>query len=105
MESYNPSENTVSQLLVAKQHNAALIFCGGPLHFAGCVQRHRSESQRDSQLKFEGNYFQILDLKKLRSLSPLPSDRRLSAKLAPTFAGRGCHVVSAAIPTAVLSVS
>jgi hypothetical protein len=27
-----------------------------------------------------------------------PSDRRLSAKLAPTFADRGCRVVSAADP-------
>jgi hypothetical protein len=27
-----------------------------------------------------------------------PSDRRLSAKLAPNFAGRGCHVVSATDP-------
>jgi hypothetical protein len=29
------------------------------------------------------------------------SDRRLSAKLVPTFADRGCSVVSATIPTAV----
>jgi hypothetical protein len=28
----------------------------------------------------------------------LSSDRRLSAKLVPTFADRGCHVVSAANP-------
>jgi hypothetical protein len=27
-----------------------------------------------------------------------PSDRRLSGKLVPTFADRGCHVVSAADP-------
>jgi hypothetical protein len=27
-----------------------------------------------------------------------PSDRRLSAKLVPTFADRGCHVVSATDP-------
>jgi hypothetical protein len=28
----------------------------------------------------------------------LPSDRRLSAKLVPTFADRGCHVVSVTDP-------
>jgi hypothetical protein len=27
-----------------------------------------------------------------------PSDRRLSAKLVPTFADRGCHVVSVTVP-------
>jgi hypothetical protein len=30
------------------------------------------------------------------------SDRRLSAKLVPTFADRGCHVVSATYPTSPL---
>jgi hypothetical protein len=30
-----------------------------------------------------------------------PTDRRLSAKLVPTFSDRGCHVVSATDPTAV----
>jgi hypothetical protein len=40
---------------------------------------------------------------KLRGLNPLsevyrPSDRRLSAKLVPTFADRGCHVVSLTDP-------
>jgi hypothetical protein len=41
---------------------------------------------------------------KLCGLSPqanytdLLSDRRLSAKLVPTLADRGCHVVSATIP-------
>jgi hypothetical protein len=36
----------------------------------------------------------------LESASKLyrPSDRRLSAKLVPTFVDRGCHVVSAADP-------
>jgi hypothetical protein len=33
-----------------------------------------------------------------------PSDRRVSAKLVPTFADRGCHVVSATDPPAVNSV-
>jgi hypothetical protein len=33
-----------------------------------------------------------------------PSDRRLSAKLVPTFADRGCRVVSATDPAAVNSV-
>jgi hypothetical protein len=33
-----------------------------------------------------------------------PSDRRLSAKLVPTFADRGCHVVRVTDPTAVFSV-
>jgi hypothetical protein len=32
-----------------------------------------------------------------------PSDRRLSAKLVPTSADRGCHVVSMWIPTAIFS--
>jgi CBS-domain-containing membrane protein len=40
--------------------------------------------------------------KKLRGLSLrakyLPSDSRLSAKLVPTFADRGCHVVSVTDP-------
>jgi hypothetical protein len=41
--------------------------------------------------------------KKLRGRSPQanlyrPSDRRLSAKLVPTFTGRGCCVVSATNP-------
>jgi hypothetical protein len=42
---------------------------------------------------------------KLRGLSPelLTNVRRLSAKLVPTFADRGCRVVSATIPKAVLS--
>jgi hypothetical protein len=31
----------------------------------------------------------------------IPSDRRLSAKLVPTFVDRGCRVVSATDPTAV----
>jgi hypothetical protein len=36
---------------------------------------------------------------KLRGLSPLTNytDRRLSAKLLPTFADRGCHVVSVTV--------
>jgi hypothetical protein len=34
----------------------------------------------------------------------IPSDRRLSAKLVPTFADRGCRVVSATDPPAVNSV-
>jgi hypothetical protein len=33
-----------------------------------------------------------------------PSDRRLSGKWLPTFADRGCHVVSVTDPTAVFSV-
>jgi hypothetical protein len=33
-----------------------------------------------------------------------PSDRRLSAKLVPTFVNRGCHVVSVTDPYAVYSV-
>jgi hypothetical protein len=33
-----------------------------------------------------------------------PSDRRLSAKLVPTFADRGCRVVSATEPPAINSV-
>jgi hypothetical protein len=33
-----------------------------------------------------------------------PSDRRLSAKLVSTFAARGCRVVSATDPPAVISV-
>jgi hypothetical protein len=46
-----------------------------------------------------------LKLTKLRGLSPQAnytdrlSDRRLSAKLVPTLADRGCRVVSATIPT------
>jgi hypothetical protein len=44
-----------------------------------------------------------LKLRGLQSASELhrPSDRRLSAKLVPTFAGRGCRVVSATVPPAV----
>jgi hypothetical protein len=43
-------------------------------------------------------------LKKLNSLALVaselygPSDRRLSVELMPTFADRGCHVVSATDP-------
>jgi hypothetical protein len=33
----------------------------------------------------------------------LPSDRRLSANLVPTFAKRGCYVVSLTDPTVVFS--
>jgi hypothetical protein len=33
-----------------------------------------------------------------------PSDRRLSAKGLPTFADKGCHVVSVMDPSAVFSV-
>jgi hypothetical protein len=42
---------------------------------------------------------------KLRGLSPRAnfSDRRLSAKLGPTFADRGCHGVRVTDPTAVFS--
>jgi hypothetical protein len=45
-------------------------------------------------------------LRGLQSASELyrPSDRRLSAKLVPTFAGRGCLVVSTTDPPAVNSV-
>jgi hypothetical protein len=32
-----------------------------------------------------------------------PIERRLSAKLVPTFLDRGCRVVSAGIPTAVIA--
>jgi hypothetical protein len=39
-----------------------------------------------------------LVVKKLRGLSPRPSDRSLSAKLVPTFADIGCHVVSVTDP-------
>jgi hypothetical protein len=34
----------------------------------------------------------------------IPSGRRLSVKLVPTFVDRGCRVVSAMDPTAVFSV-
>jgi hypothetical protein len=39
-------------------------------------------------------------LRGLKSASELyrPSDRRLSAKFVPTFADRGCRVVSATVP-------
>jgi hypothetical protein len=40
----------------------------------------------------------IAEKTKRLGFSPLPSDRRLSAKLVPTFADRGCHVVSATDP-------
>jgi hypothetical protein len=40
--------------------------------------------------------------KNLRGLSPLyrPSDRRMSAKLMPTFTDRGCRVVNGTDPHA-----
>jgi hypothetical protein len=42
----------------------------------------------------------IIIIKWSESVSELyrPSDRRLSAKLAPTFADRGCHVVAVTDP-------
>jgi hypothetical protein len=49
----------------------------------------------------KGNYTPCLE--SASELYP-PSDRRLSAKWVPTFADRGCHVVSATDPTAVFSV-
>jgi hypothetical protein len=52
------------------------------------------------------NFETLAEAKKLRGLSPQanyteryrPSDRRMSAKLVPTFAERGCRVVSATDP-------
>jgi hypothetical protein len=45
-------------------------------------------------------YFQVRISYVLRfvSMCDRPSDRRMSAKLVPTFADRGCRVVSAADP-------
>jgi hypothetical protein len=51
-----------------------------------------------------GGHYADLKLTKLHGLSPQAnytdrlSDRRLSAKLVPTLADRGCRVVSATIP-------
>jgi hypothetical protein len=52
--------------------------------------------------------YKKLKLKELNSVALVrertrPSDRRLSAKLVPTFVDRGCRVVSATDPTAVFS--
>jgi hypothetical protein len=67
--------------------------------------------ERENNAHWENTYIKIhlLIHKKTpwpESASELyrPSDRRLSAKLMPTFVDRGCHVVSLTDPYAVLSV-
>jgi hypothetical protein len=58
----------------------------------------------------ENSLYLTLKTTKLRGLSPqanythLLSDRRLSAKLVPTLADRGCRVVSAIPPQLLISV-
>jgi hypothetical protein len=61
------------------------------------------EKLSDKYLNTENNYADIISNKiclKLRGMSP--RDLRLSAKLAPTFADRRCHVVSVTDPSRII---
>jgi hypothetical protein len=44
------------------------------------------------------NYYKETPLPESTSEVYLPNDRRLSAKLVPTFADKGCHMVSETDP-------
>jgi hypothetical protein len=70
-----------------------------------CAKRHYARGRGPVIVYWRISSFHLSTIPWPESASELyrPDDCRLSTKLVPTFADRGCRVVSARIPTAVFS--
>jgi hypothetical protein len=95
LHAYNFMSTLVS--LIRKKSNSSKFLITLPLYFAYC--RKRDEEIADVR-NCEACHVLLIQTPLSESARELywHSDRRLSAKLVPTFADRGCHVVSVTDP-------
>jgi hypothetical protein len=75
-------------------------FCGAPSLTRGRVSISHQITYSQEPLALYSNQRATNSMALVREQTIRPSDRRLSAKLVPTFADRGCRVVSAPNPRA-----